>query len=512
MAEFNKSIPAEKFTFVQKDAVLKDKKLDTKARSYLADALIRFKKNKSSVVAAIILLILVLYAIIVPFISPYKVSDKDPDKRYVSFPPFIRSIADKKIGIFDGATRITSINEVGYQRLLAIGEETGMDPVLKITGTTTTQEKSRGKMVDVHFYSLEVNQYYQVGVVYRNLSYDEFDRIQAWQKETGIQVIYPWVEPGDIKNMEDPNIWYQVSDNKGTPKLSKEGARVPVYSTNKSIEGRPYDSLRIPSDDGSYIYSVGKSGSVQVRMCYYNYTIFANGHEPNHIFGVTSKCEDLMTAIGVGARFSLLFAICVSLVNLTVGAIYGAIQGYYGGIVDLIMDRISDILSGMPFTVCVVLFQYHMAGTKFGVIGAFLLAFVVTGWIGMAHLTRRQFYRFKGQEYILAARTLGASDKRLIFKHIFPNAIGSIITSCALVIPSVISSETSLTYLGIVNVSQEFGASVGDLLATGQTYCQKSPYALFFPALFFSLLLISFNLFGNGLRDAFNPSNRGMED
>ena len=188
MAEFNKSIPAEKFTFVQKDAVLKDKKLDTKARSYLADALIRFKKNKSSVVAAIILLILVLYAIIVPFISPYKVSDKDPDKRYVSFPPFIRSIADKKIGIFDGATRITSINEVGYQRLLAIGEETGMDPVLKITGTTTTQEKSRGKMVDVHFYSLEVNQYYQVGVVYRNLSYDEFDRIQAWQKETGIQM------------------------------------------------------------------------------------------------------------------------------------------------------------------------------------------------------------------------------------------------------------------------------------------------------------------------------------
>lgn len=512
MADFNKSIPAEKFTFVQKDAVLKDKKLDTKARSYLADALIRFKKNKSSVVAACILLLLVLYAIIVPFVSPYKVTDKDPDKRYVSFPPFIRSIADKNIGIFDGATQITSINEVGYQRLLGIGEETGMNPVIKITGTTTTQEKSRGKMIDVHFYSLEVNQYYQVGVVYRVLSHSEFERIQAWQKETGIQVIYPWVEPGDIKGIEDSNIWYQVTDSKGTVKLDKDGNRIPAYSSNSTIEGAPYDSLRVPSDDGSYIYSIHKSGAVQVRMNYYNYTIFTNGYEPNHIFGVTSKCEDLMTAIGVGARFSLVFAVCVSLVNLTIGAIYGAIQGYFGGKIDLFMDRISDILSGLPFTVCVVLFQYHMAGTKFGVIGAFLLAFVVTGWIGMASLTRRQFYRFKGQEYIMAARTLGASDKRLIFKHIFPNAIGSIITSCALVIPSVISSETSLTYLGIVNVSQVFGASLGDLLSTGQTFCQKSPYALFFPAVYFSLLLISFNLFGNGLRDAFNPSNRGMED
>ena len=136
----------------------------------------------------------------------------------------------------------------------------------------------------------------------------------------------------------------------------------------------------------------------------------------------------------------------------------------------------------------------------------------MTGWMGTAARTRTQFYRFKGREYVLASRTLGSSDMRLIFKHIFPNAIGTIITSCALVIPGVISSETSLTYLGIVNVSREFGASIGDLMSTGQTYCQSSPYALFFPALYFSLLLISFNLFGNGLRDAFNPSTRGVED
>ena len=512
MEQKYQNISPNKFVFVQRNAVLKDKKLDTKARSYLADAMIRFKKNKSSVVAAYILLFLVLYAIIIPFVSPYTVSDKDPDKRYVSFPPYMHEIAEKGWGIFDGATKITSINEVGYQRLLAIGEETGMNPVIGITGTTVTQEKVRGKMRDAYYYALEVNQYYQVGVVYRVLSFEEYESIQAWQKETGIQVIYPWVEPSKNKNVEDPNVWYTVSDSKGTAKLDKEGNRTPAYASNKSIEGAPYDSIRVPSDDGTYIYSIHKSGAVQCRICYYNYTIYRTGHHPDHLFGVTSKCEDLMTAIGVGARFSLLFAIAVSAINLSVGAVYGSIQGYYGGYIDLFMDRISDILSGLPFTVCVVLFQYHMAGTKFGTIGAFLLAFIVTGWIGMAALTRKQFYRFKSQEYILAARTLGAPDGRLIFKHIFPNAIGTIITSCALVIPSVIRNETSLTYLGIVNVSQVLGASVGDLLSTGQTYCQSSPYSLFFPALYFSLLLISFNLFGNGLRDAFNPSTRGVED
>ena len=512
MADSIQRIPAEKFTFVQKDAVITDKKLDTKARSYMADALIRFRKNKSSVAAAFILLLLVLYAIIVPIVSPYSMDDKDPDKRYVSFPPFIKSIADENIGIFDGSTKITSINEQGYQRLIAIGKETGMEPIIKITEISTQEEIYRGKPREVQYYTMEANQYYMTGVVLRVLSFEEFEDIQKWQTENNIQVIYPWVEPSAIKNIEDPAIWYKVSDNKGTPDFDADGNFVPAYSTKKSLEGAPYDSLRIESDPGNYIYSIKKSGSVQVRLCYFNYTIYRTGHLPEHVFGVNSRYEDLATAIAIGARFSLLFAVAVSAINLTIGAIYGSIQGYYGGYIDLTMDRISDILSGLPFTVCVVLFQYHMAGTSFGVIGAFLLAFIVTGWIGMAALTRKQFYRFKSQEYILAARTLGASDRRLIFKHIFPNAIGTIITSVALVIPSVISSETSLTYLGIVNVSGVFGASLGDLMSNGQTYAQKSPWALFFPALYFSLLLICFNLFGNGLRDAFNPSTRGVED
>lgn len=185
-------------------------------------------------------------------------------------------------------------------------------------------------------------------------------------------------------------------------------------------------------------------------------------------------------------------------------------QGYYGGWVDLTMDRIADVLSGVPFMVVTTLFQLHLAKTV-GPVWSLIFAFILTGWIGMAQRVRMQFYRFKGQEYILAARTLGASDYRLMFKHIFPNSLGTIITGSVLVIPGVIFSESSLTYLGIVNLESSTMTSVGTMLANGKNYLSTDPYIILFPALFIALLEISFNLFGNGLRDAFNPSLRGAE-
>ncbi len=503
-------IPEEKFAFVQLDTHIHDKKLETKSRGYFADAFLRFKKNKSSLVAAVIILCLLLFAIVSPIISPYEITDKDA--MYPNYPPFIRSIADRGIGIFDGATTHASQNDLAYQYWQGIAEETGMDPVLDILDVNTTYVKYRGQMKENHTYTLSVNRYYETGVLYRVFKYSEFEKIMEWQNETGIQVIYPYVEPKDICDITDnPNIWYQVSDGKGTPVLDENGDFIPAYSTNKELEGVPYDSLRIEGDDGSYIYSVKKAGAVQCRICYYNYYIYVNGHEPMYIFGTNSLGQDLFSAIGVGARFSIIFAIIVSAINLTIGAIYGAIQGYYGGRIDLAMDRVSDVLSGMPFIVCCTLFQLHLA-QKVGVVPSFLFAFVLTGWIGMAALTRKQFYRFKGQEFVLAARTLGASDRRLMFKHIFPNALGTIITSCALIIPSVISSETQLTYLGIINLQEFAGTSIGTLMSQGQVAMTTAPHGMFFPSIFVSLLLISFNLFGNGLRDAFNPSTRGVDD
>ncbi len=502
-------IPAEQFRFVQENEKLHDIALQTKSRGFFADAMLRFRKNKSSVIAAWILLILILYSIVAPMLSPYNVRDKDD--LYINYPPYVRSIAEMKLGFLDGATVMNGQGEASMDYWRGIAEETGFDPVLKIVGTHESQVMNRGKLVTRYTFDIEVNSFWSLGMVMRALSYKEFQNIQDWQNETGIQVIYPYVESSAINGLTDrPNIWYKC-DSKGNAVLDKDGNFVPVYCNDPSKAGAEYNSLRIPGDDGSYVYGYGKSGAVQCRLFYYNYYIYKTGHEPMYIMGTNSVGQDIFCGIGVGARFSLLFALLVSAINLTIGAIYGAIEGYYGGWVDMTLERVSDILSGVPFVVVTTLFQLHLA-QKVGVVGSFLFAFVLTGWIGMAALTRRQFYRFKGQEFILAARTLGASDKRLMFKHIFPNGIGSIITSCALVIPGVISSETSMTYLGIVNLQDFAGTTIGTLLSQGNSAVTTAPHAALYPSIFLGLLMISFNLFGNGLRDAFNPTTRGIDD
>ena len=156
------------------------------------------------------------------------------------------------------------------------------------------------------------------------------------------------------------------------------------------------------------------------------------------------------------------------------------------------------------------LFQLYFA-KKAGPVFSMFVAFIFFGWIGTSSTVRAQFYRYKGQEYVMASRTLGAKDFRLIFRHIFPNAIGFIITTSVLTIPGVIFSEANLTYLGIVNLQSDTMTSVGTMLNGAQDALSIHPHCVFFPAAFISILLICFNEFGNGLRDAFNPVLRGSE-
>jgi oligopeptide transport system permease protein len=157
------------------------------------------------------------------------------------------------------------------------------------------------------------------------------------------------------------------------------------------------------------------------------------------------------------------------------------------------------------------LFQIYFA-KKLGSMFALFMCFVFFGWISTSSTVRAQFYRFKGQEYVMAARTLGAKDSRLIFRHILPNAAGFIITSSVLSIPGIIFGEATYSYLGIVNLQSTTMTSVGTMLQNGQATLSTYPHCVFFPALFLSILLICFNIFGNGLRDAFNPSLRGAEE
>lgn len=537
----NYTITPESFEFVQLDAKIHDVKLDSKPVSYLKDAMHRFAKNKGSVVAAVIILLLVLLAIFAPIISPYQLTDRNTV--YVNKPPMIASLANS--GFWDGCYNFKGQNEIDYIKYNAIYTETGYNPIAKINKEYTAQTNQG----EVLLRDMRLNTYYSEGAEFVTLTMDEYTKLQEYQDQTGIQVLLPYVMAADLipnsqGTLQDAttlwngdggaNYWYKV--NKLGEPILKNGQLVPAYKKTPNPDLYPkgssawveaqmevtqfpaYDSLRIAGDpynpdkdNAGYVYGKYNGTSVHVRVIYYNYYTYKVGHEPQFWFGTEQYGRCIMEVVGRGARFSLLLALCVSVINLTLGAIYGAIEGYYGGAVDMTMERISDILSGVPLMIVVTLFNLHLA-SKTGVVPAFILAFVATGWIGMASLVRKQFYRFKGQEYILAARTLGASDWRLMFKHIFPNSLGTIITSCVLVIPGVIGSETMLTYLNIVNLESSNTASIGALMQQGQAVMTTTPHVIIFPALFISLLMISFNLFGNGLRDAFNPSLRGSED
>ena len=535
------NIPKEKFRFADPGRKTGDKKLDTKQMSYAKDVFRRFCKNKSSVVAAIIILVLVLFSIIVPMIAKTEYSESLTDIKNMQY---VKLLPKNKLfegtGFWDG-TKKEIINQNKYNMLRALELETGETVITKIIQDAYQDSSIVGsKEVIVTKYKVRIDSYVANGMAYIDLTADEFANLQQWQSDNNIQVIFPWVESEDVNGdhliakaqRTDANVWY-ATDSLGNPLVTDgeftscyASTNHPLYKTTLYTQEKyySYNSTRIEGDDGSYIYAkvsptwVGgdTSGeptavSYQVRVLLDNYFTYRYGEEAGFLFGTDDKGQDILTRLASGARFSLVLAICISAVNLFIGAIYGAIEGFYGGIVDLTMERISDVLGGMPSMVVMSLFQLHLA-SKVGPVWSMVFAFILTGWLGMAARTRMQFYRFKRQEYVLSARTLGASDARLIFKHIFPNAMGTLITGSILMIPGVIFSESSLTYLGIVNLEGSKTTSVGTLLSNGSGMLAKFPHVIFFPALFVSLLEISFNLFGNGLRDAFNPSLKGVED
>ena len=507
-------IEKDKFVFADPDRKISDKELATKPVGYFKDALNRFTKNKASIVAFFIIVFLILFALFGPIFTKYTVSYNDARMSYC----LPKSKLFSKMGIWDGTSKKDTLQYDFYLNY-AIGVETGHNAVKNQEYETYTTLNPAKKEVTHYVYRLD--SYYKLGVVYMDLSESEYKQIQAYQNETKKQVIYPMTDeelrPQNIKDENNANYWFKTKDVSGNsaPVLDSNGNYINIYLKNYADDD--YNSLRISGDDGTYAYATKNQTGYSVRISYYDYYVYYHSYvlkdgitEPSFLFGSTHSGQDIFTCLAHGARFSFLLAICISVVNLFVGAIYGSIEGYYGGKIDIIMERIVEILSAVPFMVVITLLKYHM-GTSSQVLVLFI-AFFLTGWIGMASRTRMQFYRFKNQEYVLAARTLGASDARIMFKHIFTNAIGTLITSCVLIIPSTIFSETSLSYLGIINLNTGNLTSIGTLLANAQPYLSSYPYMIVFPAVFICLLMLSFNLFGNGLRDAFNPSLRGSEE
>ncbi|MBR3167164.1 MAG: ABC transporter permease [Erysipelotrichaceae bacterium] len=216
-------------------------------------------------------------------------------------------------------------------------------------------------------------------------------------------------------------------------------------------------------------------------------------------FGTDTQGRDIFTRVWSGTRVSLVIAFAAVLVDIFIGMVYGMVSGFIGGRVDMILQRIAEILNGIPTLVVVTLLGIVL---KPG-ISSIIFALVLTGWIGMERIARAQVLKVKEQEYILASTTLGAGKARLIFKEVLPNIFGQVIITSMFSIPSAIFLEAYLSFLGL-GVPAPL-ASLGSLVSDGYKSMTTFPHILIIPVVVLGILMLCFNLFADGLRDAFDP-------
>ncbi|MCB6610821.1 ABC transporter permease [[Clostridium] symbiosum] len=237
-----------------------------------------------------------------------------------------------------------------------------------------------------------------------------------------------------------------------------------------------------------------------------------------HILGTDNLGRDYAVRVMMGSRVSLLVGLVASAIILLIGSLYGSISGFFGGWVDMVMMRIVDIIYTVPDVLIIILLaavlNYPLKDLAqkpgfewIGIIGVNLISifivFALLYWVGMARIVRSQIMILKEQEYVTAARALGASSGRIIRKHLLTNCIGTLIVTTTLQIPSSIFTESFLSFLGLgVNAPMP---SLGSLASAAINGLQSYPHRLFAPAFMISVIILSFNLLGDGLRDAFDP-------
>lgn len=219
-------------------------------------------------------------------------------------------------------------------------------------------------------------------------------------------------------------------------------------------------------------------------------------------FGTDSLGRDLFTRFCEGTRVSLIVAVVAASMEMFIGITYGMISGYCGGAVDIVMQRITELISGIPSLVIVILLLVVM---KPG-LTTIIIALAISEWISMSRLVRAQTFRLKEMEYVLAAKTLGESMWKILFSEILPNLMGSVIVMGMMSIPSAIFMESFLSFIGLGIPAPQ--ASLGSLINSGYGMMLSAPYQLIIPTVLFTLLMISLNLIADGLRDAIDPQQK----
>lgn len=311
--------------------------------------------------------------------------------------------------------------------------------------------------------------------------------------------------------------------------LSKDYNMIVVADSGKVLERLELPALNKDARKKTYTYIMVEDGmekEVVLDFSYnllkdkqgydYNYTIEYDGKVYTELdavdsklntaypFGTDSLGRDMLTRVMYGARISLAIAFIATIVNLFIGVIYGSIAGYEGGRVDNIMMRIVDIINSIPLVLYVILLMVTFKESD-GLTNI-IIALSSVYWVSMARLVRGQMLSLKEQEFVLAARVIGVPKHKIIFRHLIPNAMGPIIVSMTMMIPTAVFTEAFLSFIGLgVSAPQ---ASWGTLANNALSGLTTYPYQLFFPALAIALTMLAFNFLGDGLRDALDPRLR----
>ena len=239
-----------------------------------------------------------------------------------------------------------------------------------------------------------------------------------------------------------------------------------------------------------------------------NLTLVNSKPSAEHWFGTDSLGRDIFVRVFYGARYSLIIAVVAALINLVIGILYGGIAGYFGGAVDNILMRIVDVIYSIPLTIYVIIFMtiLNKPGQGGSGLWTIILALSISYWIGMARIVRGDVLQLKQQEFVLAARSLGVSKFKILIRHLIPNCIGSIMVTLTLLIPEAVFTEAFLSFIGLGLTPPT--ASLGTLANEAMVGIYTYPYQLVPPAVVICLIILSFNLFGDGLSDALDPKNK----
>lgn len=444
MSEKNSNISPELWAPLEQDEKNAEK-MERPSLTFLQDGWRRLKSNKIAILSLVVIIVLTIGAIFIPMFWKYDYKTQDLELANI---PVVMKVYPLENG--------KNIYVTPQYTVIVVDEKGNLEGLAETKNKDMTAKKN--------YFDVEGSEICVDYSAYSEAS-KEFKKIEKKVTKKGLDKI-------NIKGIKYLEEYFAGSD---TTEVSVEEA--------KNILENKIQRTVVSCD--------GKELTNQDKLRNKTYLLGTDGLE-----------RDLFIRIVYGARISLLVGFFAAFINFVVGVFYGAIAGYFGGAVDNIMMRVIDVLDSIPMTLYVILIMVVVGPG----ITSIILALGLTFWVKMARIVRGQVLTLKQQEFVKAAIVTGADTKRIIIKHLIPNMMGPIMVNIAMQIPSAIFNEAFLSFvgLGISAPMASWGTLCNDALAGIYVY----PYQMVFPAIAISVTILTFNLFSDGLRDAFDPKQR----